>query len=284
VELVADEIDRVWGRRRPRSSSRYDSRVGVPRLITIAFSHFCEKARWALDHGRIEYTEEAHAPIFSSVAAKRAGGTRQVPVLVVDGEAIPSSTEIARWVDEQPGVEPLFPDGDLDVVAWDDELVRRFGPATRRVGYFHALQTSDRDLASMLLGPTIPGYQRALGRFGARAIAVLIRRGLRVDAAGAERSTRIVDDIFARVAATLADGRRYLTGDAFTAADLAFAALATPVIWPDAYAATAVPLERLTPSLRDIIAVRRAEPAGEFALRLYDEHRSSDHTDRHRGA
>ena len=35
------------------------------RLITIRFSHYCEKARWALDRGRIAYEERSHLPLFA---------------------------------------------------------------------------------------------------------------------------------------------------------------------------------------------------------------------------
>ena len=33
-----------------------------PRLVTVGFSHFCEKARWAMDLSPSEYVEEIHAP------------------------------------------------------------------------------------------------------------------------------------------------------------------------------------------------------------------------------
>ncbi len=56
----------------------------MPRLITIPVSHFCEKARWALEHAGIPYVEEGHLPFFSIRAVRRAGGRRSVPVLVTD--------------------------------------------------------------------------------------------------------------------------------------------------------------------------------------------------------
>lgn len=36
--------------------------LSKPRLITVGFSHFCEKARWALDHSPLQYYEEKHGP------------------------------------------------------------------------------------------------------------------------------------------------------------------------------------------------------------------------------
>lgn len=39
---------------------------GGPKLVTIAFSHYCEKARWALDLSpwRDVYLEDSHMPVF----------------------------------------------------------------------------------------------------------------------------------------------------------------------------------------------------------------------------
>ena len=38
------------------------------RLITIPISHYCEKARWALDRAGIGYREERHVQIVHRVA------------------------------------------------------------------------------------------------------------------------------------------------------------------------------------------------------------------------
>ena len=52
------------------------------RLITIPISHYCEKARWALERADIPYREERHVQLIHRIAARRAGGGQTVPVLV----------------------------------------------------------------------------------------------------------------------------------------------------------------------------------------------------------
>ncbi len=119
----------------------------------------------------------------------------------------------------------------------------------------------------------VPAWQRRAGRVARPLVVELLRRGLRIDAAGAARSRRAIDDLFADVAARLADGRRYLCGERFTAADLTFAALAAPVLAPPAYARY-LPSERhLPPAFVALVDELRATPAGAFALRIYDDHR-----------
>ena len=55
---------------------------GFPRLITIPISHFCEKARWALDRTGVPYREERHVQLVHRLYVRRAGGGTTAPVLV----------------------------------------------------------------------------------------------------------------------------------------------------------------------------------------------------------
>src|SRR3954451_24869544 len=88
------------------------------RLLTIPISHYCEKARWALDRAGVDYREERHAQGIHQVMAKRAGGGKTVPVLVADEGVFPESEDILRYADRHlPDERRLFPEDDGDVVA-----------------------------------------------------------------------------------------------------------------------------------------------------------------------
>src|SRR5437763_10095441 len=96
------------------------------RLLTIPNSHYCEKARWALDRAGLSYREERHVQGVHRVAARRAGGGKTVPVLVTPEGSLGESEAIVMWVDAQlePG-QRLFP---VDPDARDEvlRLCRRF--------------------------------------------------------------------------------------------------------------------------------------------------------------
>src|SRR5207245_6672692 len=80
------------------------------RLITIPISHYCEKARWALERAGLAYREERHVQGIHRVAARRAGGGPTVPVLVTPQGVIGESEQILLWVDGRiAGEERLFP-------------------------------------------------------------------------------------------------------------------------------------------------------------------------------
>src|SRR5262249_50988282 len=81
-----------------------------------------------------------------------------------------------------------------------------------------------------------------------------------------------IDGVWQLVEDTLQDGRPFLCGDAFTAADLTFASLAAPLTFPDEHPFS----PRVDTLPAGIVAIRAelvARPAGQFALRMYREHR-----------
>ncbi len=51
----------------------------APRLITIPFSHFCEKARWSLDVAGVAYREEGHVPGLHRRAIRSLSSSTSVP-------------------------------------------------------------------------------------------------------------------------------------------------------------------------------------------------------------
>src|SRR3984957_12165422 len=86
----------------------------MPTLVTIPFSHFCEKARWALDYARAPYDEEGHVPgLHRRAVARACGKAGSVPVLVLDGEGVlDDSGLIVRWADARATSDrKLLPSG-----------------------------------------------------------------------------------------------------------------------------------------------------------------------------
>jgi glutathione S-transferase len=244
------------------------------KLITIPFSHYCEKARWALDRAGVRYDEDGHLPLFHYVANFRAGGKRTVPTLVVDDggkkTVVRDSTDIIAWADAQkPGcLIPLA--GADEALAIEDDFDNHFGPATRRWGYYYLLPNRDND---KLITVGVPRWEKSLLKV-ARPFAVrFLKRGLKIDDAGKERSEKKIDDTLERVGDVLRDGRRFLTGDRFTVADLTFAALAAPILMPREHPVQRFDVELFPDEARAKIDQWRHTRAGQFALRLYADER-----------
>jgi glutathione S-transferase len=242
------------------------------RLITIPFSHYCEKARWALEAAGIDYEEEPHLPAFHYAATLRAGAKRTVPALVDGKRVIPDSTPIIAYADEvRPGsLYPTAAQDREDVLGIEEDLDRHLGPATRRWMYFQLLDRKDLD---HLLFHNVPRWEQMAFKAGRPAALLFLKRSLKIDAAGAERSRAKIDEAFSNVGALLGDGRRYLIGDRFTVADLTFAALAAPVLLPPQYGAPLPTLDMFPAPAKTQLETWRRSPPGQFALRIYAEHR-----------
>jgi glutathione S-transferase len=242
-------------------------------LVTIGMSHYCEKARWAVDRAGLPYREEAHVPLLHIRPVRRAGGQRGTPVLVDGGKVIADSTDILDHIDahREATFRPWDGRKDGEVGAWEARLDADLGPHTRRFVYFHLLPLRHvlPEVASRFASPGELAWTRRL-----RPIILWgIRTTLKVDERGAERSRIRIEGVWEEVARTLQDGRRYLTGDRFTAADLTFAALAAPITFPDRYGGWFPHWSDVPPALKEAITAWRARPAGQFALRLYAEDR-----------
>lgn len=244
----------------------------VARLITIPFSHYCEKARWALERAGMHYVEQGHLPVFHYLASFPAGGGRTVPVLVVDGRVLADSTDIVAWADEHaPGsLLPTDADARAEALALEDEFDRQLGPATRRWAYDQLLPRRDLD---HVVTTGVPRWERAALRV-ARPFAVqFLRRGLNITPDAVARSRAKIDTVFANVSERVRDGRKTLVGGALSVADITFAALAAPVLLPPDHPAEHPPIDVFTGEARAQIDAWRATPAGQFALQIYAEHR-----------
>jgi glutathione S-transferase len=241
------------------------------RLVTIPISHFCEKARWALDRAGVDYVEHRHLQVLHVAAARRAGGGRTVPVLVTEsGEVLPESSAILRWADDR--TEPdrrLYPGGALgeEAAALEERLDERLGPDGRLWMYEQTLPIV-REMAPWVLAG-VPRGERLAFRAGGPLITHVVRRYLGVDAAAAATALTRIDAVFDEIASRLSDERPFLLGERFTAADLTFAALAAPVLVPAGYGAPLPPAELMPTAMATEVERLRAHPAGQFAASLY---------------
>ncbi|WP_394826048.1 glutathione S-transferase family protein [Pendulispora albinea] len=250
----------------------------MTRLITIPFSHYCEKARWVLDRNGVAYDEERYMPTFHFPAAMRAlvgrgkglhdrASTRfSTPILIGDGVLLTDSSEIVRHVEPR-----LFEDPEaqrLDAY-FGDEL----GPHSRLIVYWHALK--EPRLLFELADTNVSRQQALLFRRLYPIVATMVRTQLRIDEAAYRRSLERVRRIADDVALRLADGRPFLLGDRFSAADLAFAALFAPAILPgcDVYGAKLPAPKRFPPEAQSFVREHRDHPAGRFAMRMFREER-----------
>lgn len=244
------------------------------RLVTIAISHYCEKARWALDRAGLGYVESAHYPNVHYLESFAVARSPRVPILVDDGRVIADSTAILRHADGLlPPEARLFPEGPRarEVEALEDRFDEALGPPARLWAYWGWFERMPVALA--YAGHGTPRLERALAPLLSGLMRRMTSARFRITPERAAEALVQIDAIFEETGARLADGRPYLAGERFTAADLAFAALSAPVLLPPGHGAPLPPAESAPPAMRAEIERLRGTPAGAFALRLYARER-----------
>ena len=69
-------------------------------LYQFPLSHYCEKARWLLDHKELDYVAHNLIPGFHRAFAQLKTGQNLLPILKDDHRWIAESTKIALYLDD----------------------------------------------------------------------------------------------------------------------------------------------------------------------------------------
>jgi glutathione S-transferase len=245
------------------------------RLLTIPLSHYCERARWALEHAGLPFREEQHLQVFHLRPVRRAGGRHTVPLLVTPEGPLTDSADIVAHADAHAPphrrLYPADPAAREEILALERELAGEFGVEVRRWAYFHLLP--HRRLLLRYNGARAPLHERVALRVGYRKARQVVTRYLKITADKVEEGRPIIARQLDAIAARLSDGRRYLAGERFTAADLTFAAMSALLVVPPTYGVPLPQPDQLPGGFAGEVRAFRRHPAGVLALRLYAEDR-----------
>lgn len=206
----------------------------TPVLWHIKLSHYSEKVRWALDCKGVRHRRHAPFPGAGSTPVALALTRRAtLPVLQLDGRAISDSTAIVAALEQRFPDPPLYPSDPAQrarALELEDFFDEQLGPYVRGLGFSHMTRDPERFYASIL--PDSSPRTRALLMPGAFAVTRIARWRYRATHASEQQAAR--EKILAgmdRIEAEIGPSG-YLVGDAFSVADLAAAALTTPLLRP----------------------------------------------------
>jgi glutathione S-transferase len=243
-------------------------------LLTIPFSHFSEKGRWAMDRSGAVYREIRFAPVVQRMAVMPFGSLT-VPVLLNLPHVVRGSNEILKFADDfGSDDERLFP-LDSSERAEVEALVQRFDDAIApnvRL-WFYSWATADPERLKLYGCHGLPPIQKKLMESWLAGISKMLRMHFKLDEETHARAAGIVTAEMEFVSGLLADGREYLVGGRFSAADLAFAAFTGNAVSSPEYGGW-----RYSPPPKpdDLVAQSDewiATPAGQWVRRIYADHR-----------
>jgi len=205
-----------------------------PILYIFNLSHYCEKARWALEHFGIAHEVRhvmvgTHRRIAKSLGAKRGS----VPFLQVDGGVIAGSAAIIDWCETHSAnpTASLAGDDVQQVRAIEKRLDAVAGVHVRRFFYSHALY-DDPGSVRPLFSNGLPLWQRVAVTVAWSRVVAIMKKEMDLGPQQGQESRAFLDTELTWLDELLADGRPYLTGTQFTRADLTAASLLAPLVLP----------------------------------------------------
>jgi glutathione S-transferase len=243
-----------------------------PILHVFAISHYCEKARWALDHFGIQYRLQHVMPGRNRPLAKTLGlKSGSLPYLQLSTRAIGGSGAIIDWGETQRTLGALtLANADPAALALERRLDTIIGVHVRRCYYSDALLTNPASVRP-IFARDLPFVQKWMVRLGWPKIVPLMIKGMDLGARQGAESFDSLKHELDWLDALLADGRRYLIGDMFSRVDITAASLLAPLVMPaqhPTYANIVLP-----EALARNIAPWRDRPILQWVERMYAEHR-----------
>ena len=211
--------------------------ISVPKIILYIFaiSHYCEKARWALDYLDVDYELRHAAPGLHQLIAKRLGAPRSsLPILIADGQLVQGSANIIDWADaaaSSASKRLTRDDARQECLAIEKRLDEIAGVHIRRYYYSEALVEHPKTVRPMFTKDLAITQKLLVGATWGLVRKLMIA-GMDLGPEQGQDSKRIVHDELSWLDAMLSDGRHFLVGEQFSRADIAAASLFAPLVAP----------------------------------------------------
>lgn len=238
-------------------------------LYQFPLSHFCEKARWLLDHKELDYVAQNLIPGVHRAFAQLKTGQNRLPILKDQEKWVADSTQIALYLDQiYPEHRLLRADQHqreeaLVINQWANDL----GFHVRRWGLAHALAEND-DSLDIMIGEQ--GYLRQFEKYSKPLLKTLVSKSYQLDAEKVAESEHYMDEIIAQLNQRLiAQGGRYFVGDRLGLADIAVCSMLAPLLeikgtpWENEHGA------HVSDAFNQYQQVLTDLPLGQYVKRIY---------------
>ena len=250
---------------------------GKAKVITFPPSLDCELSRFLLGHYGVPYEEQRHTVLFSFFHTLLHGATLYFPLLYGGGyQPLKNVRQMIDFFDARcpAGRNLLLSGRERDNVEADwTQFNATLGGATAAFAYFHFLP--HRAIMIRPLSEGTPAYEADAVRWAYPLFAGFLRLALKLSASRAKEALGQIRQVVQSVDARLADGRRYLVGDRFSLSDMAFANALAPLVLPPGYGGPLPSFAEMPPEVQSVVTEMQGHPAGQFALRIYRDHRGT---------
>ncbi|MEM7468179.1 MAG: glutathione S-transferase [Pseudomonadota bacterium] len=200
-----------------------------PTLYQFPISHYCEKARWALEFKKIEYDIVNLVPGPHRSTAKKLGAPHSHTPILKDGDKVlQGSEQIIDYLESKhphPALTPTNAEAGSMAVEWARFAEKNIGVPLRLYFYQHILP--NRRLATRLLTEDCPWWAKPAYTLMFPTVRKVMRTGMKINAENAEVAKQTLLRSFDQIENRLQD-RQFLVDNRFTRADLAVISLLAP--------------------------------------------------------
>jgi len=246
------------------------------KLLEFPHSHYCEKARWALDYKGILFQAVAIMPGFHIITVRRYGPDNTVPVLLDDKEAIQGSSEIINYLEQKYPSNPLTPadikerHACLDI---ENIMDKRLGENIRQVLYYRLLAYPDFIRACFT--NTMPLIKKMIFTLCYPLLRYKIYQTYVISSAKVEEARREFDIAMGEIEKRLKQ-KKYLVGEKFTRADLSVASMLSLLVMPPEHP---LPWREIPdPKTKTFYDDYQDHPVAKWVATMYRDHRLHSRT------
>ncbi|MBF7687268.1 glutathione S-transferase [Acinetobacter rathckeae] len=243
-------------------------------LYQFPLSHFCEKARWVLDHKELDYVAHNLTPGVHRFFTQRKAGVNTLPLLNDNERWIVDSTEIAIYLDE------FYPENNLihhnptlkRYILRTNDLANELGIYIRR-WVLNYMVLPHNESVDILIGEK--GYLQKFKRYSKPVLSVALKKYFQLntnDLMDVEK--RILEIIFMLNQQLLETNTGYIVGNNLTLADISVCSMVAPVLNIEG---TPWEVEQFGHN-EDVFSLKEkilALPLGQYVQRIYETQRNA---------
>ncbi|WP_173910913.1 glutathione S-transferase family protein [Acinetobacter sp. Marseille-Q1618] len=238
-------------------------------LYQFPLSHYCEKARWLLDHKELDFVAQNIIPGVHRAFAQLKTGQNKLPILKDADRWIADSTQIALYLDDvYPEHTLLRLDSNLRQQALEiNAISNELGQHVRRWGLAQALSVSDEPL-EIMIGEK--GYLRQFEKFSKPILKTLVSKSYQLDAEKVVESKYKMDEIIQQLNEKLVENQcRYLVGERLGLADIAVCSMLAPLLFIDGTPWETEFEDSLSDEVKSYQEALLSMPIGQYVQRIY---------------
>jgi len=244
----------------------------VKKLLEFPHSHYCEKARWALDYKSLPFEAVAIMPGFHMITIRKYAPDTSVPVLLYNEEVVQGSSEIINYLEQHYPACPLTPENADErraCLAIERTMDERLGENLRQILYYRLLAYPD--FIRYCFTHPMPQWRQFIFTLFYPILRYKIHQTYVISSAKVEQAKHEFALAMDEIAQQL-EQKTYLVGKQFTRADLSVASMLSLLVMPSQHP---FPWKEIPdPQARAFISEYQDHPVSKWVSKMYRDHRS----------